>query len=113
MKAVWKFALKLELASQVLVLPRGAIFLSLQLQTEIPATHTPVAWFEVDSTQPCETRIFRFIFTGDEVPDNCKNYLGTIQVLSGYVVHLYEEEKIVDLTTCQFQAFNLEPMGKA
>jgi hypothetical protein len=110
MKAIWKFPLKRTEESQAIALPKGALFRSLQIQIQ---NQEAVIWFEVDTNLRCETRMFRFFFTGSEIPENCKEYLGTLQLSSTMVVHLYEEERVVDLTAFQFQIFTMEAIGEA
>lgn len=69
-----------------LLMPKGAVVLSIQMQNNIPCM-----WVEVDNEEPeMEEKKFKMYFTGDRI-NSCLNlkYITTLQ--SGdYVCHFYE-----------------------
>ena len=97
------------------MMPKGALFLSAQLQYGVPTM-----WFEVDTTHEREERSFRLIGTGLPLPPSCKIFLATFQLQYGSIVqHLYEEDmaEVVMSTGVQYQEnitqFPLMPTGTA
>lgn len=89
MKTIWKFPLNVA-DEQVVSMPRDAIVLDVQVQYGIPCI-----WALVELNEPFfeETRKFRTIGTGSEVPDDIDEhtYVGTYQLVGGkFVGHVFE-----------------------
>jgi hypothetical protein len=82
MKAIYKYPVPLS-TEKPTRMPRGAQFLSLQMQNDIPCI-----WAIVDLSQPNEERPLYWI-TGQPMPQGFHNYVGTIQT-GPYVFHLFE-----------------------
>ena len=71
-----------------LELPEGSKILSFQLQEPCPTI-----WYKCDPnpSNPKEIRHFVLIGTGEDIPRNTKEYIGTIQLGKyGLVYHLFE-----------------------
>lgn len=86
-QSIWKFPLSLE-TPQVLSMPRGAVVLTVQTQSE-----QPVLWALVDPDAPTEDRTFFIYGTGweHETPVDRAAYRGTFQLRGGALVfHLFE-----------------------
>ena len=81
MRTIHKFILEPETKIET---HSGAKFLCLQMQNG-----QPCVWFEVDTNQPKLSFSVMFFGTGHEIPDNAKEFLGTIQVNFGLVFHAY------------------------
>lgn len=83
MKTIWKFPLEVP-DEQVLMVPKGAKPLTVQLQAGVPCL-----WCEVDSAQNY-TRLNIFIYgTGDTVKEGAQ-YIGTYQTMGGELIwHVY------------------------
>ena len=83
---IWKVTFRLE-DVQRFELPKGAKLLTMQCQNGMPCI-----WFEVDEKEDAtESRIFTTYGTGNPMPDEPGNYIGTYQVMQGQLVfHVYE-----------------------
>ena len=88
MRTIWKYRVH-QLESFTHQIPKGARFLSVQIQNG-----TPEIWFTVETTQEMEERKFFMALTGQEIPQdlfNVADYLGTFQLSGGSIVcHLFE-----------------------
>jgi hypothetical protein len=89
MKTIWKYDLTPIANRFELLMPVGAIILTLQLQDE-----KPVLWALVDSEAKKERREFRLLMTGQpfELQGNYR-YIGTYQFQYELVFHIFEQEK--------------------
>lgn len=85
MKTVYKYAIDYQAANIASFnIPRGARFLSLQVQHD-----NPVLYFEVESRNPTTKQDFLLAETGVTIPLGVK-YVGTVTLQSGYyVLHIY------------------------
>lgn len=82
---IYKYPFEVE-DEFTLRLPRGAIFLSVQVQR-----NQPVMWFQVfDETTYFDDRQFEIIPTGVSGTFDRLMYLGTFQLFDAFVGHLYE-----------------------
>ncbi len=105
-RTIWKYILEAALNPQELSLPKGALFLSAQIQHGLITL-----WFEIDGAREREIRGFRLLETGQEIPPSCKIYLATIQFQHGMrVYHLYEEDKVESAATICHQYENVFPL---
>ena len=92
-KTIWKFPLDIKAGPQNHMMPKGALFLSAQLQYG-----TPTMWFEVDPSHEKEERSFWLIGTGTPLPPSCKIFRNTFQFQYGQTVaHLYEADLAEDV----------------
>lgn len=66
-------------------IPNGGVLLSFQVQEGVP-----MLWALVDENRQLEQRKFRVAGTGHPITDNIKAFVGTIQMESGLVWHLFE-----------------------
>jgi hypothetical protein len=84
-KSIWKFPLNVE-AEQVIVVPKGAKFLSLQTQKGAPCV-----WAEVDTeTEERESWYLEAFGTGHPLSDDAREFLGTYLVRSDeLVLHVF------------------------
>lgn len=83
MKEIWKFELAPE---QTIFMPKGAKILCVQTQF-----NRPVLWAEVNTKNSVEARNFRAYATGQTLPDNHGDYIGTFQIEGDSLVfHIYE-----------------------
>lgn len=85
---VWKFGLNLD-ARQVVMMPEGAKLLTVQAQYG-----EPFVWALCDEhAGRQEYRRFLIYGTGQPLPDNTGEYVGTFQLVSGaMVLHVFEEQ---------------------
>jgi len=86
-KVIYKYELEVQDIIEV-TMPIGAEILDLQVQN-----NTPCLWALVDRSEGKEVRKFRTIGTGHYIWDKeipCKKYIGTYQLQSGFVFHLFE-----------------------
>ncbi len=68
-------------------MPKGAIILCVQVQGT-----DPVLWAEIDTEEyKTEYRRISLYETGQYIPDGIRKYIGTYQIGSDYVGHIYEE----------------------
>ena len=84
-RVIWKYGV--QPGETRLELPKGAVFLSLQVQRD-----QPWVWFSVDPTATKERRVFMTRPTGVEWESSGRElYLGTFQLEHGTLVfHLFE-----------------------
>lgn len=68
----------------ILVVPAGAIFRSVQIQND-----EITVWYECNTEQPMEQRHLRIYGTGHEMDVMLRQYIGTMQA-GPYVWHVYE-----------------------
>lgn len=89
MQAIWKFPLTV-MDDQDVVLPKGSVILTVQVQNE-----RPTLWAQVNpDVVEAETRRIHIVGTGHlfEVIGSWR-YIGTFQLLNGdFVGHVYEVE---------------------
>ena len=82
---IWKFPLEV-VDKQLIKLPEGAEILSVQSQHG-----TPHIWALVDPEENKGVeRTFHIFNTGDDVSPVERKFIGTYQLLSGEVYHLFE-----------------------
>lgn len=86
MKTIWKYTLKITEVQKVMI-PKGADILCVQTQFDLPAI-----WAIVDSSETLfDSRIFLIVGTGNPMPANPCEYIGTFQAHRGnFVGHLFE-----------------------
>lgn len=85
MRVIWKFPVPMSNTPEQVLLPKGAKFLTVQMQGG-----EPCMWFEVEDTAPLERgREFYIVGTGSELPAMLSTYLGTFQA-GAFVFHAYE-----------------------
>jgi len=88
---IYKYELHVGAATAI-VMPAGAIVLTVQMQG-----NRLVMWALLDATLPLtETRTFRVVGTGHPIPDIAQlHYLGTAQMHGfGLVWHVYEKFEV-------------------
>lgn len=78
-KSIWKFPLEMA-DEQVVFLPIGAKFLSVQMQEG-----TPCIWAEVNTTAVKKGRIIQIFGTGHDTTD-AGDYISTFQMCNGRLV---------------------------
>lgn len=85
MKTVYKYEISYKEGSEaIFLIPRGAKFLSLQVQYG-----NPVLYFEVEPTSRPTEQKFLLVETGATVPLGVK-YIGTVMLAEeSYVLHIY------------------------
>lgn len=83
MKTIWKYHM-LYRDSFSIEMPKGAQFLSVQLQGD-----QPWAWALVNDEVEREARQFRMLETGHQVPDSGWDYVGTFKSPGWFVWHLF------------------------
>jgi hypothetical protein len=90
-KTIWKFELAIDNKS-VILMPKGAEILSVQLQN-----NSPVIWAQVNPTElDKEPRVFEMFGTGHPVPCDIgidRKFLGTIQPIENgfsFAFHIFE-----------------------
>jgi hypothetical protein len=81
-KAVWKYELSPETAVRM---PQEAKVLTVQTQSG-----KPCLWAEVDPARPTVLRRFATYGTSHTMPDEPGRYIGTFQLETGFVFHVYE-----------------------
>jgi hypothetical protein len=86
LKTIWKYELQAQ-EREILLMPIGAQILSVQTQR-----NTPCIWALVDPSVQKESRVFRIVGTGHDVPWPVDRSLhrGTVQV-GPFVWHIFEE----------------------
>jgi hypothetical protein len=92
MKKIWKYSFLMKPGTFKLNVPRGAKFLTAQIQYA-----DPVMWAIVEGDEKeVESRTFVLLETGGGVLDHpgVLRFMATLQFFGGeYVLHLFEEEK--------------------
>lgn len=87
MPTIWKTTLDVMAETQLVRFPRGAEFLTVQMQDG----YQPVLWARVDPAAPLESRAIAMYGTGWPMPADPGAYLGTVQdERGGLVWHFYE-----------------------
>ena len=83
---IWKYQLEIT-GLTFLDIPKGAEFLSMQVQNGLPCM-----WFLVENEQERERRVFVVKTTGAELWEDpgVQRYIGTFQT-GGFVGHVFEE----------------------
>jgi hypothetical protein len=87
MKTIHKYPLQI-IASQVMIMPRGAEIIAVQTQGAVPCM-----WAMVDPDKDVEMRIVEMYGTGDPIHDaqGKRKYIGTFQIKNGEsVFHAFE-----------------------
>jgi len=80
---ILKYPLR-EAEEQTVMLPAGAVPLSVQSQNGIP-----VLWAMVDTSKEKEPRKIFIVGTGNEVKPPFLVYISTVQMASGFVWHFF------------------------
>jgi hypothetical protein len=93
-KTIYKYTLTLK--PNILNIPKGAVFLCVGIQHRKGLEGQPnisaQIWFLVDPSMPTESRVIDVYGTGEAMPDNPGQYLGTFLVDDGrFVWHVFEE----------------------
>lgn len=82
---IWKHVMPMS-GEFTLDLPQGTRLLTVQRQY-----NNPVMWVAADPTVPRASRRFFAAMTGQDLPDDVINYVGTAVLMDGsYVVHILE-----------------------
>lgn len=85
MKSIFKYQLKTT-DLQEIEMPELAEVLCVQVQNGIPCI-----WAKVETENALKKRAFFVVGTGNPLPDNPSNYIGTYQLYDGGLVfHLFE-----------------------
>lgn len=85
MKKVFKYKLQTK-DIQEIEMPELSEVLCVQIQNNVPCI-----WVKVDTKNELKKRFFLVVGTGNPVPDNPSNYIGTYQLLDGDLVyHVFE-----------------------
>jgi hypothetical protein len=83
---IWKFPVHVSDEVTVASMSIGAQILCVQMQHD-----TPCLWALVDKNAKREERRFRIYGTGQDIPANPGEYIGTVQMLGGMLVwHVFE-----------------------
>lgn len=84
MKRILKYPLEIR-STQDIRLPKGAVVLTAQMQKGVPCI-----WVRADLTEEHEPVLIFFVATGEKVPIETDEYLGTIQEDGGtFIWHIY------------------------
>ena len=84
---IFKWTLKIT-DYQEIEMPKGAVMLSVQIQNE-----NPQLWALVDEKKSTEKRLFITCGTGNPIPEDIGDYVGTYQVENGRLVfHVFEQK---------------------
>lgn len=83
MIAIYKYTFS-GMSRDTLSMHSGAKILCLQMQNGVPCL-----WAQVDTSKYMENRDFKWYATGEPLPENPGEYIGTVQIQS-FVYHLYE-----------------------
>lgn len=92
-RRVWKFPLALRSGEQFVDVPAGASIVHLHSQV-VGGGHRPVMWAEVDDSAPTTVRTFYVVATGESIPFEARQYLGTVHI-DWTVWHVYERGRFV------------------
>lgn len=95
MQKIWKATIKFPWhGTHQIMMPEGALTLSVGIQTAPNGLEEIAIWFECDPDAPNVGRRFTVAHTGDTVPEGAF-FMGTVHVLNHpnhqYVVHVYED----------------------
>lgn len=89
MRTIWKYSVSITSEGLVHRIPKGAKFLSVQVQQGLP-----YMWFLLEDAALREDRKFFVLETGKELPRSLlgvSEYLGTVLLENGnHVLHLFE-----------------------
>lgn len=84
LRAIWKYPLPRP--REAITIPVGARILDLQMQGDVPTL-----WALVDPEAPIQERRFIGVATGQIFhAEHGQDYIGTFQMASGLVFHLFE-----------------------
>lgn len=86
MKSVWKYSLR----ESVVYVPFGTSVLAIQTQND-----EPMMWVAVETTHPLVRWRITTVMTGEEIPEGCGEYAGTVQV-GWLMVHVWIDEGASD-----------------
>jgi len=82
---IWKWTLTID-DKQILTIPKGAQFLTVQTQNG-----SPQIWALCDETAPKVMRSIAIYGTGHPIPKNPGQYIATFQLVNlGLVFHVFE-----------------------
>jgi hypothetical protein len=81
---IWKFAVGIIDAEQKIIMPKVSKFLTAQMQDG-----KPQVWAIVDPETEFTEKIFRVYATGQSLPKEEGNYIGTVQIWDT-VWHIFE-----------------------
>jgi len=85
MNTIWKFPLAVT-DEQSVIMPEGAEILCAEVQHE-----QLCLWALVNPDAPKQRRIIEVFGTGHDMPDGCRKYIGTVQMMHGSLVwHVFE-----------------------
>jgi hypothetical protein len=85
MKVIWKFPLAMQ-GTQLVMMPKAAAILSVQLQNDLPCI-----WAMVDGDAEKEPRSIHIYGTGHALTDRKVQFIGTIQ-MGSLVFHVFEDK---------------------
>lgn len=83
-KTIFKFKFHVK-DFVTMLMPKGAEIISVQIQDR-----SLCAWAIVDSVQPLEKRRFSIVGTGHSIPKGNLKFLGTVQIETVLVFHVFE-----------------------
>lgn len=84
MNRIFKYPLEVE-SRQLLTVPKGARFISVALQNDIP-----MLFAIVQETGEFEQRVVRTVTTGEEFGGSCE-HVGTVIIQGWYTAHVFEQ----------------------
>lgn len=85
MEQIWKYELKVD-GVQKINMPEGAKILTVQTQFD-----NPCIWALVNPTNTLTVRNFEIYGTGHNIQIGSRQYIGTFQVNSGFLIfHVFE-----------------------
>jgi antitoxin component HigA of HigAB toxin-antitoxin module len=83
---IWKFPITEIKEEQVIKMPEGAEILTIQNQYGMACL-----WAKVNPSNPLVDRKIYVYGTGQNVPEQVKNYIATVQYLNGSLIYHYFE----------------------
>jgi len=84
MKTIWKYEFDISTLEMDKMIPEGSTLLDVQIQKD-----SICAWFVVNPYNGLVNRKLKAYMTGGSFPDDCWNYVSTVQ-LGGFVFHIFD-----------------------
>ncbi|MGH3493905.1 MAG: DUF7352 domain-containing protein [Sciscionella sp.] len=87
MRTIYRYELPI-VDRPVVQMPADAVILP---SPPSPRGHSIEIWAEVDDQEPLEPRAFRIVGTGNPIPEDARQFVGTVVTHGGqYVWHVFE-----------------------
>jgi len=84
MRTIWKYEFDKSTLEMDKTIPAKSVLLDVQIHND-----SICAWFVVDTYNGLVNRKLKAYMTGGSFPDDCWNYVSTVQ-LGGFIFHIFD-----------------------